>query len=540
MSYPSNRPSVEIIVGICSARSTRDRRDAVRETWLSYPQEGIECLFFVGGGETLAGEPDTVVLSCPDGYEELPEKVLSFFRHCLDCYDFEWLFKCDDDTYLALDRLRDLLDLGAELVGNDHLDVRGAPSGGAGYLLSRRMVELLVRQPDLSLRGPEDIIIGEAVIRLGAGFRSSERLWSSNDKFPARDNNMITSHWCSPGRLRTIHANLLETPRIVAVKHSAWADNLSLYPSGYFSRHESRCSGRWHEADSGLILLEWFEWGKEILIPEPDSSENEIAHDQYRCVPSPSMPERQEGSVPDATEPSDSGLPPEETIAVFLTTSDYGLPHIDRFLELNPGIPVHVMSSPIAPAGEARGRAWRNCDLPIRQWWLREGRLIDFRFAVFLEWDALFDNTVAAVFPGDHDFYCRDLKKPGMPWGWFEQIDRLPESLRSFATGTPPMAVLRISKRCLEAIFSHPDADEAYTRDIQAELRFATLASACGFEPVECPGTLPHVSCWQTSVGFGPSVWHSVKQRQEDFPRLPESLKILLADAEPAMAGTGE
>ena len=99
------------------------------------------------------------------------------------------------------------------------------------------------------------------------------------------------------------------------------------------------------------------------------------------------------------------------------------------------------------------------------------------------------------------------------------------------------MAVLRISRRCLEAIFSHPAADEAYSRDIQAELRFATLASACGYEPVECPGTLPNVSCWKASVGFGPSVWHSVKDRQTEFPRLPDDLKTVLFKEDPTSTG---
>ncbi len=56
-------------------------------------------------GKTGWEEEDTVGLDAPDGYNELPAKVKSFFRYALENYEFEWLFKCDDDTYLELSRL---------------------------------------------------------------------------------------------------------------------------------------------------------------------------------------------------------------------------------------------------------------------------------------------------------------------------------------------------------------------------------------------------------------------------------------------------
>ena len=480
----------------------------------------------------MPDEPDTVVLSCSDGYEELPEKVLEFFRYCVDRFEFKWLFKCDDDTYVVQERLAEILDLGKELVGSVHLDERGSPSGGAGYLLSRRVVGLLAKDRTLSLTGPEDIIIGEAAIRLGADFHATPRLWSMNDRFPTPDNDMITSHWCSPGRLRALHSMLYETPRIVQVTHVAWSDQISLYPSGYFCRHSTQCSGNWEETSGNNIVLSWFDWKKEALVP---SGPADSLSASYRCV---SIPSPSSEVIPFSEHPATGDTErAATTLAVFITTSKYGLPHLDRFLELNPGLSTHVVCTEIAPEGEARTRAWRNCDMPIRTWWFSQGRQLDFNHAVFIEWDVLFDDTLEAVFPGEADYYCRDLKKPGMPWGWFSNVPLLPESLQPFATGTPPMAVLRISRRCLEAIFSHPAADEAYSRDIQAELRFATLASACGYEPVECPGTLPNVSCWKASVGFGPSVWHSVKDRQTEFPRLPDDLKTVLFKEDPTSTG---
>ncbi len=531
MSNALPNPGNKILVGICSSRANRGRRDAVRETWLARPQDGMECVFFLGSDAPLPEEPDTVVLECPDDYDHLPSKVLKFFSHCLENFDFEWLFKCDDDTYVALDRLRDLVSPEFDLIGNGFLNTRGAPSGGAGYLLSRRMVELLASASGLPATGAEDMVVGQAAIRLGARVHATERLCWNNGGYPAQDNTIVTSHWCTPDRLRVIHANLAETAEIIEVSHPHWTDRISLLPGGYFFRHSSGCSGSWREDPAGNIFLDWFDWEGEVIVPEshPDGEDAETPA-VLRCVsyPKDSLAAHAPGEAPEGIPaiPPGQGVTPDglagpKHVAVFLTTSGYGLPHLDRFLELNPGIPICVACAEIAPEGNARTRAWRNCDIPIRNWWFTQGCHLRFQYAVFLEWDVLFDSDIRSIFPGDCDFYCKDLKKPGMPWDWFDHIDRLPESLQAHATGTPPMAVIRVSRRCLEAVFSHPDADEAYRRDIQAELRFASLAVACGFEPARVPGTLPHVTCWTASVGFGPAVWHSVKQRQHEFLRLP-------------------
>ena len=79
-----------------------------------------------------------------DDYRHLPAKGLAFYQYALEHYDFDWLFKCDDDTYLALDRLESLCDGRYDLVGDMSLADRGFPSGGAGYLMSRALVEGMV------------------------------------------------------------------------------------------------------------------------------------------------------------------------------------------------------------------------------------------------------------------------------------------------------------------------------------------------------------------------------------------------------------
>lgn len=268
-SLLTNRSS-RIMVGICSCHKYPEKRQAVRETWLALPHENIECRFFVGEGEGLPDEPDTVVLPASDEYDFLPEKVRAFFIHCLETSDFEWLFKCDDDTYLALDRLHSLIIPGFDLIGDVLLAQRGAPSGGAGYMLSRQLVEAIVGD-FTSPTGAEDLIFGEAALRLGAKGYSTDRLCWNTRYYPRGDNEVVSSHWCSPRRMHAIHTMLNEPPsRIYQVSHQHWNDHLFLYERGFFARASTFCSGEWREDGDGSLNLDWFDWGAENVVPDED------------------------------------------------------------------------------------------------------------------------------------------------------------------------------------------------------------------------------------------------------------------------------
>ena len=53
----------------------------------------------------------------------------SFFVYALENYDFEWLFKFDDDTYVDLGRLESLVDDEYDLIGDALVSMRNSPSG---------------------------------------------------------------------------------------------------------------------------------------------------------------------------------------------------------------------------------------------------------------------------------------------------------------------------------------------------------------------------------------------------------------------------
>lgn len=286
------RKKVDLLIGICSCCKARDRRQAVRDTWLKHSVNGIKSVFFVGHRTPLEDEKeDTVTLWASDTYARLPEKVLEFFRYALEHYDFKWLFKCDDDSYVALDRLKGLIDGEAELIGDTSLEGRGAPSGGAGYCLSRRMVEKIVSEQNIPPTGPEDIIFGELALKLGAVPKSTSLLCMHSGRYPLPDNEQVSSHWCKPLQLHALeHFYHCRPLAVYKARHVSWTDEIEVYEGGFFRRRGTGCSGQLSHKGNGIFGLGWFHWNEELLVRtgsnlytgdklalEADSGEEDIA-----------------------------------------------------------------------------------------------------------------------------------------------------------------------------------------------------------------------------------------------------------------------
>ncbi len=268
------KTATNILVGICSCAGARARREAVRRTWLSRESPGIVCRFFLGGPDPLPpGESEhAVLLDAPDGYNELPAKVFAFFRYALEHFDFEWLFKCDDDTYLDLDRLPELATPGCELIGDTMVEARSAPSGGAGYFLSRSMVEKIAALPALPISGAEDLIVGRLVSQLGGSMKATGRLSMDHASFPDAVNDMVSAHWCSPAVMEAIHTLRARKPdEVLAAEHPFWKDDLLFYSGGLFRRKSTCCHGRWEVQDGGSLALLWERWPSEQLLRRGDA-----------------------------------------------------------------------------------------------------------------------------------------------------------------------------------------------------------------------------------------------------------------------------
>jgi len=232
-----------VIIGILSCQKTGDRKRAVEATWLrDLPQKNVTAYFLVGRpGRPAELSGNTLYLDCPDTYLGLPEKVLAFLEYAHTHLEYDYVFKCDDDTYVDVGEwsrvpYRDgdftvgqLMEYNHEfrkwlrekgLEWNPEYDefmkmVGRFPCGGEGYFLSRRAVATVMawyrsRTTEILPCSCEDILITgilkpsgiEArVVPALAGQRADVvRPWGI-----VRDRAFATIHPLSPFEMRMVH-----------------------------------------------------------------------------------------------------------------------------------------------------------------------------------------------------------------------------------------------------------------------------------------------------------------------------------------------
>lgn len=167
---------MKILIGIQSCKQHRDRYDVLKETWLkdipaSTYDFQIAYAFFIGGiNEPESGE---VWLPCLDTYDALAQKTRLICKFALD-QQFDYLFKCDTDTIVNVDRLLSSGYWMHEYMGGYNEDnmveflesvlkVKTRIqfcSGGAGYWLNRRALEIVSKQENHALMTPaEDVFV---------------------------------------------------------------------------------------------------------------------------------------------------------------------------------------------------------------------------------------------------------------------------------------------------------------------------------------------------------------------------------------------
>lgn len=268
----------KLLIGICSCHGHEDQRTAIRETWFPKNLNNVQARFFVGGGKI--SEPDTIQLDAPDDYSHLPLKVRRFFQKALVDFDFDWLFKCDDDTFLVPERLQSLMGT-HDLVGSMSLAECPAASGGAGYLMSRKMVELLASADHLNPTGSEDKILTGFLTRTGVTWRATNRLRMDAKRIPRKDNDLISCHWISPERMASQHAILSnEISEEILAHHRHWSDTVFLYASGTFIRKSTDDAGLWSRIGHNIVELAWFDWAPERFELDDQGRAHQVADDQ--------------------------------------------------------------------------------------------------------------------------------------------------------------------------------------------------------------------------------------------------------------------
>lgn len=111
--YKLKKRETFLLVLIASSVQHSSKREAIRNSWLKLFSP-LSKHFFVVGGKSYPEEEaillaesfehgDILILpSTKDDYSSLPEKVLRAFVHLSSTWTFEFLLKCDDDSFVRM------------------------------------------------------------------------------------------------------------------------------------------------------------------------------------------------------------------------------------------------------------------------------------------------------------------------------------------------------------------------------------------------------------------------------------------------------
>ena len=200
-----------IVVGILHTPRLAERAERCRRTWLVHaPRQSIDYVFLVGGAGEFRRQDDVLYLPCPDDYPSLPQKTRRFCQWALQHAEFDYLFKCDDDTYVDLARLADYP--AGRLFDYAGGEYAGYASGGGGYFLSRRAAALVAEHLDAPW-GNEDELVGRCLKAHGIALHADSVFqgftqWTGS--VPRPDNAVITAHGISPSLWDEIHRGLTD------------------------------------------------------------------------------------------------------------------------------------------------------------------------------------------------------------------------------------------------------------------------------------------------------------------------------------------
>ncbi|MBI3861225.1 MAG: FkbM family methyltransferase [Planctomycetia bacterium] len=195
-----------LLIAVLSCQAYPQRRERCLATWIPKARElGIDVVFVVGSpSQTRAvRDGDLLIVPAGDDYASLPQKVAELCRWALAETDCDYLFKCDDDTYVRPERLLAVDVEGADYIGAEWAPGAGYASGGAGYLLSRRAIEtvsatMLQFVNDPTPTDAEDVLVGRCLFRSNLPLRIDGRFlpYGNDELRPRPGNHYVTAHAC--------------------------------------------------------------------------------------------------------------------------------------------------------------------------------------------------------------------------------------------------------------------------------------------------------------------------------------------------------
>lgn len=262
-----------LIIGVLTAAGYQQRRDGVMATWgrdaVAHPH--VDLVFLIGDPQAKLPRREgfNLYLPCPDDYDSLPQKTRWFCLWAL-AHGGQWdrLFKCDDDTYVQVDRLVsgqwEMPIVGCKDGNGDHFH------GGAGYLISRDAA-LAIATYLTAAKGLEDWKARDAVSHCGMWFEHDDRFCFNKERLPMPTNEQITCHYASPVRMRLLRDSFNRVPADAEITipqtiHHIWIggelipDHLASYRNSWAERHPRWDMKLWTEENlPRLVNQELFE-----------------------------------------------------------------------------------------------------------------------------------------------------------------------------------------------------------------------------------------------------------------------------------------
>jgi len=131
---------------------------SLRDTWL--PE--LKCDYkFIMGNPLVDAEPDELFLNVSDAYLDNIHKTIGTMRYAMT-HGYDYVYKCDVDTLVNPSNL-----LGSDFEKYDYVGGLNGhfASGGSGYWLSRKAIQIIADCNPKPDDPPEDVYIANVVWR---------------------------------------------------------------------------------------------------------------------------------------------------------------------------------------------------------------------------------------------------------------------------------------------------------------------------------------------------------------------------------------
>lgn len=205
---------MKTLIAILTCHRYHDRADAIRQTWLQDVPDGVDVRFFLGRPHDYAPGEREILLDVPDEYTSLPAKSRAIYRCALE-HGYDFVFKCDDDTYLQPGRL-----LASNFMEHDYSGRLRGPSGdfpapyasGFAYWTSARAFRILA-EADLGTHTAEDRWVGNVLSENGIHCHLDDRYVVTSSRRntpnfiegPRQGNQIIAACEYGPSAMRQVH-----------------------------------------------------------------------------------------------------------------------------------------------------------------------------------------------------------------------------------------------------------------------------------------------------------------------------------------------